>query len=258
MIFFTGMHHPSDAHLVPVAFISVNAIYKRKSAFRCKRAVLDCAGFTTIKTHGGYPLPVEDYAAQIRKVRGWLGKRLLAAVSQDYMCEAPMLRRTGLTISDHQRLTVERYDGLLKCDVGGTRIIPVLQGYAPQDYVNHIRMYGGRLKPRMWVGVGSVCKRNSKPAAILAVLLAIKKERPDLRLHGFGVKLTALADWEIRRCLFSSDSMAWSYAARKEGRDGNDPQEAVQYTEKIKVLRHSGGPGSGPQLALQFDRRIAA
>ncbi|MCC6489103.1 MAG: hypothetical protein IT364_16510 [Candidatus Hydrogenedentes bacterium] len=42
-----------------------------------------------------------------------------------------MLARTGLTIADHQRLTIERYDELLTHDRGGVYIMPVPQGYAP-------------------------------------------------------------------------------------------------------------------------------
>lgn len=159
-----------------------------------------------------------------------------AAVSQDYMCKSIMLERTGMTIAEHQRLTIERYDALIACDTGGVYIMPVLQGYAPEDYVRHIRMYGDRLKPRMWVGVGSVCKRNANPASIEAVLLAIKNERPDLRLHGFGIKKTALGSQLVRDLLFSADSMAWSFAARMEGRNANDPAEAVRYAHRIKTM----------------------
>lgn len=236
MMFLTGMHHPHQAWRVPAAFISVNAIAKRKSGFRARRVVLDSGAFRTIEMHGGYPEPVATYAAQIRKAAGWLGSKLLAAVSQDYMCERFMLEKTGLTVADHQRLTIERYDALLACDTAGVRIMPVLQGYAPADYARHVVSYGQRLAHRAWVGVGSVCKRNSNPAAIEAVLLAIKAVRPDLRLHGFGVKLTALTSQLVRKLLFSADSMAWSFAARYEGRDGNDPAEAVRYQRRIATM----------------------
>ena len=156
------------------------------------------------------------------------------------MCEAFMLARTGLTIADHQRMTIDRYDELLKCDTGGVYIMPVLQGYAPQDYVSHIRQYGDRLKPRMWVGVGSVCKRNANPGSIESVLLAIKTERPDLRLHGFGVKITSLGSQLVRDLLFSADSMAWSFAARYEGRNANDPAEAIRYANRVRTMPVQG------------------
>lgn len=114
--------------------------------------------------------------------------------------------------------------------------MPVIQGYTPEEYVNHVKMYGGLLKPGMWVGVGSVCKRQGKPEAILAVLRAIKAARPDLRLHGFGVKLTALKVPEIVALLHTADSMAWSYHARKNGRSANDRDEAAAFTSKVDYL----------------------
>jgi hypothetical protein len=234
MMFLTGMHHPSDAGKVRGAFVSAHALANRRSWFPANRWVMDSGAFSTIQRHGGYPEPVEAYASLIRRFAGC--GTLLAAVSQDYMCEPFMLAKTGLTIKDHQRLTIERYDDLLRCDTAGVRIMPVLQGYDPADYVAHLRAYGDRLTPRMWVGVGSICKRNSSPVAIENVLRAIKRERPDLRLHGFGVKLTALNSWLVRKCLFSADSMAWSFAARREGRNQNDAAEAQSYAKKVSII----------------------
>jgi hypothetical protein len=180
--FFVGLHQPSDARHFDDCFVSVHRLKDRKSDFSVRNWILDCGGFSTISLYGGYPEPVEAYAVQVERWRHC--GNLLAAVSQDYMCEPHMLAITGLTIADHQRLTIERYDALTEL-VKDTYIMPVLQGYSPEDYVSHIRQYGSRLKPMAWVGVGSVCKRNGDPRAIEAVLLAIKEERPDLRLHGF-------------------------------------------------------------------------
>lgn len=87
----------------------------------------------------------------------------------------------------------------------------------------------------MWVGVGSVCKRNRNPGSVVAILEAIAAERPDLRLHGFGVKITALANQRVRDLFHSCDSMAWSYAARMQGRDANDIGEAVRYSARIEA-----------------------
>src|SRR5580658_1039023 len=157
---------------------------------------------------------------------------MLAAVTQDYMCESFILEKTGMTIEEHQQLTVSRYDELLRCETG-IYIMPVLQGYAPQDYVRHIAMYGKRLFKGAWVGVGSICKRNSDPKAIRDVLIAIKSARPDLRLHGFGLKTTALADGVIRSLLETADSMAWSFRARREGTGANDYRNAKKFKDNV-------------------------
>lgn len=232
MQFFTGLHHPADAVNFECAFISVNTIRSRKSAFPVNNWIMDSGAFTTIHKHGGYPHGPEEYAAQIKRWKG--NGNMLAAVSQDWMCEKVMLERTGLTVTEHQRLTVERYDELdLAWDCGGAYIMPVLQGYAPAEYVSHIRQYGDRLGPNAWVGVGSVCKRNGDPKAIEDVLLAIKAERPDLRLHGFGLKRTAFKSKLVVSLLHTADSMAWSYSARKQGRDANSWREAKRWTHEV-------------------------
>lgn len=197
---------------------------------------MDSGAFTEVVRFHGYRFGVDEYAAQIRR---WARcGNLLAAVAQDYMCEAFVLEKTGKTVQEHQQMTTERYDALMREDVGGVYIMPVLQGYTPQSYVEHIRMYGNRLPIGAWVGVGSVCKRNSNPQAIVAVLEAIRAERPDLRLHGFGVKQTALAVGYIRDALHTADSMAWSFAARREGRNANDWREAAAYARRIDKLPH--------------------
>lgn len=234
MRFFVGLHHPSDAKHFDAAFVSVNSLRKRKTSFAVHDWIMDSGAFSTIAQHGGYPAPVEEYAEHIKRFKS--SGNLLAAVAQDYMCEPAMLARTGLTVADHQRLTIERYDALLACETG-VYIMPVLQGYEPEEYVSHLRQYGERLALGAWVGVGSVCKRNSSPSLILAVLAAIKAERPDLRLHGFGLKTTALANGTIRALLYTADSMAWSFAARKQGRNANDWREAERFVQVVGVRK---------------------
>lgn len=230
--FFVGLHQPSDVHKVPAAFVSVHRIARRKSGFPANDWIMDSGAFSTILKHRGYPDNPESYAAEIRR---WAGNgNLLAAVTQDYMCEPHMLKLTGMTVEQHQRLTIERYDAILACELGGVYLMPVLQGYAPADYVRHLEMYGDRIGSGAWVGVGSVCKRNGDPTAIEDVLLAIKRARPDLRLHGFGVKLTSLGSALVRALLHTADSMAWSYSARKQGRDGNSVVEAIAFARRIE------------------------
>lgn len=192
---------------------------------------MDSGAFTEVVRHGGYRYSVEEYAAQIRR---WSSNgNLLAAVAQDFMCEAFVLEQTGKTVAEHQRMTVERYDALMACDTAGVYLMPVLQGYTPAEYVEHIRQYGDRLAHGAWVGVGSVCKRNGDIGAIEEVLMAIHLERPDLRLHGFGLKTTALSSGLVRELLETADSMAWSFHARKNGRNANDWREAKRWTAKI-------------------------
>lgn len=232
MRFFTGLHQPSDARHFASAFISVNRLRGRATPERVEVRdwIMDSGAFTEVSRHGGYRSTPADYA---REVRRWVKVgNLLACVAQDFMCESWILERTGLSVPDHQRLTIERYDALLAADPG-VYVLPVLQGYSPGEYVDHIEAYGARLPLGAWVGVGSVCKRNASVLSILRVLTFIRDARPDLRLHGFGLKSTALAFEPIREMLHSADSMAWSFAARRQGRNPNDWREARDFTNQL-------------------------
>ena len=231
MRFFCGLHQPADAQHVDRCMVSVARLKRRRSDFPAHEWMLDSGAFSEIMQHGRFLLSVEEHAALIQR---WaLCGQLVAAVAQDYMCEPFALAATGLTIRDHQRLTIERYDALRGL-VRDAYVLPVLQGYQPADYARHLRDYGSRLALNAWVGVGSVCKRNGDPLAIVRVLAAIRAERPDLRLHGFGVKLTSLSHPAVRGQFYSADSMAWSFAARREGRNANDWREAVAFAERVE------------------------
>lgn len=195
--FYPGIHQPGDARRTPFVCISINRLWKRRKRVgnRRTRALIDSAGFTEISTHGRWRNGVEVYARRIFELHTQGIVAIEAVVAQDYMCEPFILAKTGLTVAEHQRLTIERYDALVaelmrlfevsRVEDLPFQVMPVLQGWKPSDYARHVEMYGARLKPGMWVGVGSVCKRNSKVSSVEDVLRAIKEVRPDLRLHGF-------------------------------------------------------------------------
>jgi hypothetical protein len=101
--------------------------------------------------------------------------------------------------------------------------MPVLQGWAPNDYVRCIDLYSDVLEG-VWpdvVGVGSVCRRNLHGDAGLLVLL----EMLDIYLphhvglHLFGVKGSALRHLEGMPRVVSTDSMAWDFRARRDAQE---------------------------------------
>lgn len=234
-MFYVGLHQPSDAQHFQRAFISINRVRGRKKPVPADEWIMDSGAFREIEQFGGYRHGPEEYAAEVGRLAA-INPGLKVVVSQDWMCEQHMLAKTGLTIEDHQRLTIERYDALLSLMPAGVYLMPVLQGYALKDYLRHIDMYGDRLERGAYVGVGSVCKRNGDVRQIEAILVAIKKKRHDLYLHGFGLKTTALGSGVVRDCLHSADSMAWSFAARRQGRNANDWREAETFVRRIETM----------------------
>ena len=227
--FYVGLHIPARAGEFERSMISVNKIEHRRSNFEPQSWILDSGAFTRIAS-GRDHMPIKDYAQQV--ARWAVCGTLEAAVAQDYMCEPFMLQKTNATVAQHQRWTIQRYVDL-RDRVTATHLMPVIQGYGPEEYRRHVDAYGSLLENGAWVGVGSVCKRNGRPGEVEAILKAIASERPDLRLHGFGLKRTALKSDIVNRLLHSCDSMAWSYQARRQGRNANDPREAHAYVEAL-------------------------
>lgn len=239
--FFIGLYEPAHAWPFQHVMISANRLRRRKSGFIVNNWMIDSGAFSELSLHGAYRHDTNEY---VQLIKHWSQYgSLSAAVSQDYMCEEMVLARTGLSIRQHQELTIERYlairEGLGE-ELGTPYLMPVLQGYSAQDYLDHLEMYGDLLYPSQWVGVGSVCKRNGNPDAIEDVLLPIKDKRPDLRLHGFGIKFTALERPTVRQLLYSADSMAWSFAGMYEKyrgkKDENDPRRALEYAADVEQL----------------------
>jgi hypothetical protein len=230
MRFYVGLHMPNHAQHFARCMVSVNRLRNRRRDFPAREWMMDSGAFTEVTQHGGYRHGVEEYAEQVNR---WVRcGDMVAATAQDWMCEPFALKATGKTVAEHQSLTVERYAALLP--LTDAYVLPVIQGWHPADYAAHVRQYGALLRHGAWVGVGSVCKRNTEVGAIEAVLRAILTTRPDLRLHGFGLKLTALRDAAVRSLLHSADSMAWSFAARREGRNANDWREAQAFNESVE------------------------
>lgn len=172
--------------------------------------------------YGTWQTSPEAYVDDVRRFASEIGNMRWAAI-QDWMCEPVMLAKTGLTVEEHQRRTVDNYTTLLHLapELPWT---PVLQGWAQQDYWTHVDMYtaaGFDLRRLPTVGVGSVCRRQHL-AGTTHLLEALYSDGFE-NLHGFGLKITGLLALKEaaavrggRNALQSADSMAWSFAARRK------------------------------------------
>src|SRR5690348_11963618 len=112
-VFYVGLHQPSDAAQFERACISVRRLWGRRKPLPCPDVLVDSAAFTELALHGRYRSAVSEYAAELRRLHREGIANITAAVSQDFMCEPFMLAKTGLTLAEHQRLTLERYDALV-------------------------------------------------------------------------------------------------------------------------------------------------
>jgi len=246
--FFLGTHHPhwlSDSRFADVPlFVSHRTLARYK---RLPRAVglwaLDSGGFTELSMHGRWTVTPRDYARAVLRYRAEVGGMVWAA-PQDWMCEPWITRKTGFTVAEHQRRTVDSVGELRAL---GVPVIPVLQGWAPREYHQHVDAYdraGIDLRAESTVGLGSVCRRQATAEAARIVRTLAAR---GLRLHGFGFKSDGLR--AVHDELASADSLAWSFRARRSpplpecvGRHkscANCPRFALRWRAKLLASLHS-------------------
>ncbi len=215
-LFWLGTHQ--DCWLKRTAvplFVSRRRLARRRHLPRALGSwALDSGGFTEIGTYGRWVLSPRAYVDEVRRYRDEVGGMAWAA-PQDWMCEPPMLRKTGLDVAEHQRRTVANFLEL-RTLAPELPIIPVLQGWDADDYLRCIELYvaaGVDLAGGGVVGVGTVCRRQAT-ADGARIMRRIVGALPAVKLHGFGFKTQGLA--LVGHLMASADSMAWSFAARYE------------------------------------------
>lgn len=214
MRFYLGTN--KDAWLKYTAeplFISNRTLQKRKTLPRALGPwALDSGGFTELSTFGEWTIPAKKYLELVRRYADNVG-RLEWAAPQDWMCEPWIVQKTRLSVTEHQQRTIRNYLDLRSADPT-LPIIPVLQGWELDDYEKHVEMYdaaGIALADYPVVGLGSVCRRQATEEITYIVG---RLHSMNIRLHGFGVKTSGLGSYGA--LLESADSMAWSFAARKQ------------------------------------------
>jgi hypothetical protein len=197
---------------------------------------LDSGGFSELSMYGAWQTSPGVCARSVLRYRDEIGS-LAWAAPQDWMCEPPILAKTGRSIAFHQAATVASVLELRQRV--GLLVIPVLQGWELRDYVACVELYrdeGLDLTTEPVVGLGSVCRRQGT-----RTIAAIVSERAGygLALHGFGIKTKGLTVYASQLTL--ADSMAWSYTARRRRplsgcthrNCANCPRWALQWRDRV-------------------------
>jgi hypothetical protein len=211
--FYLGTHMPNwlEQTNVPL-FVSRRRLADRKTLPRPKGWwCLDSGGFTELNLYGYWRTTEAQYIADVRRFVREMG-RLEWVAPMDWMCEPFVLAKTGMTVQQHQRRTIENFLRLRQAL--GPLVIPVLQGWTLDDYLRCWERYheaGVDLEWERVVGVGSVCRRQNTVEVAL-IFRMLSENLLGRQLHGFGVKINGLESYAD--CLSSADSMAWSYQAR--------------------------------------------
>ena len=189
-LFWLGVHHPGWLAKTTVPLFVSRRRSRHRSGFpgRWARGHWTPGHSPRSRRTGRFQVSAQEYAQEIKRYADEIG-RLEWAAPQDWMCEPHILAKTGLTVAEHQRRTIEGY---LELRAVTPLVIPVVQGWQPTEYETHVEQYtqaGVDLTQEPVVGIGSVCRRQD---------MATGSGSSNgcggwgSRLHGFGVKTTGL------------------------------------------------------------------
>jgi hypothetical protein len=248
--FYLGTHMPNWLATSTIRlFVSHRRLAKYKTLPIARTPwALDSGGFSELAMYGEWRTTPEEYVAAVVRYATEIG-RLSWAAPQDWMCEPQMLQRTGLTVIEHQKRTIDNFVYLTqlwsRLSDADCPFKPPLQGQLLPDYLRCWDMYGEAgvdLREYNVVGLGSVCRRQATEE-IGEIVTALRELAPDLPLHGFGVKKQGLEKYG--HLLASADSMAWSVEARRR-------QQPLPGCTGHKNCANC------PRYAYQWHRRITA
>lgn len=250
------------------AMISANALVRneggklryRQDPLVVNRWMMDSGAFSQINLYGDFIMSPEEYIKLACKFQ--YNGRLACIVTQDYMCEPDVIKKLNETgnqasVRIHQKKTVKRYIELM--DLAKkyhlqVPVMPVLQGWEVDDYVDHFYMYRSMLHfeqqrrtfytstgipdhnlwphafhhriadgspiavNRPWIGIGSTCKRNTNPEVVSQILDAVIPLLPsNAKIHLFGYKKTGLKNSRIKDRIYSADSFAYDFDDKMKG-----------------------------------------
>lgn len=213
MKIYIGIWQVGHAKYIPQFMFSLRRLKNRKTPvpFNTYNWIMDSGAFSEININGKYTFTPQEYLRYVELHQPPL------FFNMDYMCEPFVLRKTGLTVKEHQEKTISnqiKIMDLLKNYNIKSEFSGCIQGWKIEEYIEHIDMLKSQGLVTNKMGVGSICRRNSREQ-IIEVLKAVKQELPNTNLHGFGIKTDVLKERIIHDCLDSCDSMAWSFSGRR-------------------------------------------
>lgn len=247
MKIYIGVDHVSYMKAVPKYCWSYYELQNRRKPLpKLGSFLLDSGGFQFIKNHSKYTKTIEEYLEKVLFLQPDI------FVSRDWMCEPSQLKITRLSVQQHMNRTVyEQYNIMRLVEHHSfldydefPKFMGVIQGWKLNDYlhcIDQLKEHGLILD---YMGIGTLCRRN-KVNEIIEIGKAIKKELPNTKLHGFGVKKQVLKHPEAKNIFYSIDTAAAQFMKKRNGKwvtTANGMNECLKtYYDDLKKLSEFGG-----------------
>jgi hypothetical protein len=200
----TSWHWP--VQYLPRVMLSYNFLRTIKKPWNMDKSwMMDSGAFSVILKYGKYPYTTEEYAKAISQWHPDI------AWTMDYPCEQSVRAKGNYDPLTAQEMTINNQIHLLDTNANTQMVV---QGWTVSDYLQNIDRIKeqGLLTERL--GIGSVCRRGQN-REIARIIRAIHNNVPSwVKLHGFGIKTSVIANTDAKFYLHSADSQSWDYQSR--------------------------------------------
>ncbi|WP_425484924.1 DUF7221 family queuine tRNA-ribosyltransferase-like protein [Amycolatopsis anabasis] len=205
---------------------------------------MDSGSYTEITRFGTWRCDPDLFGSRVTRVLDNVGTPPVFCAPQDIPCEPQARAASGLPVAEHQSDTIENLI-YLREQFPFVPWLPVLQGWEPDQYLDHAFQYrcaGIDLTREPLVGVGSLCRRGAGQTSTVVRIIRSLRDL-GITLHRFGVSQHVLARCPVE--LSSVDSLAWSRSARWHGR-------------AMPGCAHPGSCTNCADFALRWHRRATS
>ena len=241
--FYYGSSWRWPLSYIPRVMLSYNMLRKIKTPWKIDIPfMMDSGAFAVILKYGKYPFTPEEYTLGIWKWQPDI------AWTMDYPCEPSVQKKGNYNSRTAQEMTMENQIRLLNLNAGTQMVV---QGWTINDYLENIDRIKDHGLLTEHLGIGSVCRRGQNKE-IARIVRAIHNSVPSwVKLHGFGIKVSALKETDARFLLHSADSESWDYERRyddwlKGGNNGKTWKDKVpnleSYVTKIESMLNPSEP----------------
>ena len=189
--------------------------------------MMDSGAFSVILKQGEYPYSPQEYASGIEKWKPDI------AWTMDYPCEPRVREKGQYDPITAQEMTIDNQVKLLDLNAD---IQMVVQGWNISDYLENLDRIKDQGLLTKHLGIGSVCRRGQNKE-IARIIRTIHNNVPGwVKLHGFGVKVSVLANTDAKFELYSADSMSWAIEAFGKYENNGKGAKGKRIVDKLSVL----------------------
>lgn len=233
---FYGIDQPTnhtDAFSDHAGMLSGGMVWKIAGEFRftvpeCESLFIDSGGFQATSSWD------MEFPYEPKELFDWaesIDADLVAC--PDFACE-PELHETSVmdrihrTVEEHALAYAQYKDGDYTFE-----LVPVLQGYEPEQYRRCIELYEREGFIEDYMAIGTVCKRDSVDS-IHRVLETLERHLPDTEWHMFGMTLNAWKDRRLWGRFKSADTAAWNWGGQTQA---HKVELLKEYSRKVNQIR---------------------